>query len=90
MAEAGGDHAVHMEAQEDPEGTWVNDPSPNSKGRHGNPGYWPAGIAMEGGGGNHLHPPEGKCTPPQLPSWVSHREGNGDRNPRTESGAGAS
>ena len=50
------------------------------------PGHLPAVIAVESGGGDHRHPPEGKYPPPQCPTWVTCREGNGDDNPGAENG----
>ena len=52
VAEASGDHPVHMEAWGYTEGNRVDDTSPNSKGEHVNSGYFHAGIDMEGGGGD--------------------------------------
>ena len=64
VKEAGRDLPVQVGSREDSEGIGVEYTISNSKGEHGHMGYWPAGIAMEGGGGNHQHPPEGNCPPP--------------------------
>ena len=64
MSESGGDPSIHVDAHVDPEVTWVDNPSPNSKGKYGHPGYWPVGIYVEGGGGNYRQQPEVKCPPP--------------------------
>ena len=53
MSEYGGDHSVHVAAQVDTQGNWVDDTIPNSKWEHRHPGYWPFVIAVEGGEGNH-------------------------------------
>ena len=90
VVEYGGYHSVHVATWGDPEGTRVEDLSPNYKGEHGHPGYLPVGIAVEGDGGNHLHLSEGNCPPPQRPIWVPLREGYWDGDPVTESGAGYS
>ena len=45
----------------------MENPSTDTKREHGHQGHWPVGITVEGGGGNHRYPPEGKCPPPQRP-----------------------
>ena len=84
MEEYRGDHSVHAASQEDPEETWVDDPGPNYKRDHGHLGYLPVGIYVEVGGGDHQHPPEGKCPSPLHHTWVPQREGNEEGYPGTE------
>ena len=73
VVEYSGYHSVHVATWGDPEGTRVEDLSPNYKRENVHMGYWPDEIAMECDGGDHIHPPEGKCPPPQCPAWVPHR-----------------
>ena len=81
MAEAGGYHSVNVEERGDNKLTRADDTIHNYKGKYGHLGYWNAGFSMEGGGGDHRNPPEGKCFPPRCSAWVPHREGNGYGNP---------
>ena len=46
VEETGGDHPVYVEARGCPEGNRVKNPSYNSKGEHGHPGYWTSRISM--------------------------------------------
>ena len=77
-AEACGYHSVHVTPWVYPEVNLVDDPSPHYKGEHEHPGYCHVGISVEGGGVDHQHPPEGKCSPPWYPTWVPRSEGNED------------
>ena len=43
---------------------------------------------MQGGGGDHRQPPEGKYPPPRHPTWVLRREGNRDGDLGDEADAG--
>ena len=58
------------------EGTRVEYPSLYPKGGYRHPVSLPIGNALECGGGNHWHPPEGKCPPQRLSTWSTHRERN--------------
>ena len=88
MVEDGGYNPVHVEARGYPKGTRVEDYITNFKGENGHLGYWPSGIAMEGGGGYHKQTPVGKCIPTRRPAWVLNREGDWDGDTGTELGAG--
>ena len=68
MAEAGGYHSVNVAVWVNTEVTRVGDPITDPKGDHRHPGCCTVVIAVEVGGGNHPHPAEGKCLPPQPPT----------------------
>ena len=75
VTESGGDQPVHVKSRGYPKVTWVDDPSPNSKGEHRHLGYCTDRIATEGGGSDHWNLPEDKCLHPQSRSssrWDFH------------------